>query len=154
MFNFGNSEDTAALFLQTRLQMTGPGMPEGHLDELSEKDARIVMAYLYGAVSAALREGLGDAEVKVLVTWYDDICRAPASSGRQAPLQVSCPRRACFGKLATARRSPCRESVFHIRQTRGHPSTRFRLTISATMRCRERTSAVLTLLNPRMEQTS
>ena len=73
MFNFGNPEDTAALFLQTRLQMTGPGMPEGHLDELSEKDARIVMAYLYGAVSAALREGLGDAEVKVLVTWYDEV---------------------------------------------------------------------------------
>ena len=73
MFNFGNPEDTAALFLNGRLQMTGPGMPDGHLDELSEEEARIAMAYLYGAVSAGLREGLDDGVVEVLVKWYDEV---------------------------------------------------------------------------------
>ena len=71
MFNFGNPEDTAALFVQNRIGMIGPDVPECPLDEMSEQDIRNVMAYLYGAVGEGLREGLAEEVMAFLTEWYD-----------------------------------------------------------------------------------
>ena len=79
MFAFGNPEDTAALFLQTRLAMTGPEVPDCHVDEMSEEDIRIAMAYLYGAVADGLREGLDPQAIEILTQWYDQAFLALAA---------------------------------------------------------------------------
>ena len=71
MFNFGNPEDTAALYVQTRMAMVGPDVPECHLDEMEEQDIRNVMAYLYGALGEGIREGLDAQVIQVITEWYD-----------------------------------------------------------------------------------
>ena len=71
MFNFGSPEDAAELFLQSRLAMTGPAVADCYLDEMTEEEIRIAMAYLYGAIAEGLRQGLEPEAIEVLVGWYD-----------------------------------------------------------------------------------
>jgi len=60
------------MHLDLYLTAGGPVVPDIHIDEMSEQELRNVMAYLYGAYAGAIRQGLDDSMVEVLMEWYDE----------------------------------------------------------------------------------
>ena len=61
------------MHLDLYLNAGGPRVPDVPLDEMTEQDLRNVMAYIYGALTTALREGLDEEMTEVLRDWYDEV---------------------------------------------------------------------------------
>lgn len=80
MFVFGDPEHAALLLLQDHARRLGPGLPDAPLDELTEKELRILLAYLYGVTSRGLRGGIGGDSLDVLISWYDEVFLALAEA--------------------------------------------------------------------------
>jgi len=80
MFHFGDPEDAAKLQLNEYLNRMGPEVPDVHFEEMKEQDLRNVMAYIYGALRGAIRDGLDEAAVAILRDWYDEVFVALAAS--------------------------------------------------------------------------
>jgi len=55
------------------LEVSGPGLPDVHFDEMELEDQRNAMAYLYAALTRALKEDLEGAMIDVLTEWYDEV---------------------------------------------------------------------------------
>ena len=50
----------------------GPSLPDAPFDEMTLKEQRIAMAWLYGALSKALKQGADGEMVDILTEWYDE----------------------------------------------------------------------------------
>tara|TARA_B100001173_G_scaffold309681_1_gene322586 strand:+ start:829 stop:1170 length:342 start_codon:yes stop_codon:yes gene_type:complete len=73
MFNFGNPEDTAKLFLDEALRESGPEIPTVPYDELEEEELRNALAYLHIAIGNSLEDGADEDVVDILVSHYDNV---------------------------------------------------------------------------------
>ena len=73
MFYFGRPEDTAQVYWENVVRESGPGMPEGHYDEMSIEELKIAFTYLYGAYRAAIDDGLDEDVVKYMMAQYDEL---------------------------------------------------------------------------------
>ena len=80
LFHFGDPEDAARLQLNEYLNRMGPAVPDVHFEDMEEQDLRNVMAYIYGALRGAIRDGLDEAVIDVLREWYDEVFVALAGS--------------------------------------------------------------------------
>lgn len=73
MFNFGTPEDTAKLFWENALSVSGPEIPEVHPSEMSEEDLMSTVAYARIAAERAMKENASPEVVDILVQQYDEI---------------------------------------------------------------------------------
>ncbi len=80
MFDFGKPEDTAKIFWENSLNGTGPKIPSCHWDEMEESDLLNVFTYLYRAIRQAYSGGASAEVLDVLVSDYDEIFVALATS--------------------------------------------------------------------------
>ena len=79
MFDFGSPEDTALLRWGMHLSDDGPGVPDGHWEEMDKDGLDNVFIYLYMAVKQALREGVEPDVVDIFLAQYDEVFEALAS---------------------------------------------------------------------------
>lgn len=68
------------MHLDLSLNIGGPEIPDVHFEDLEEQDLRNLMAYLHGALSRAIQEGLDEAVIEVLTEWYDKVFIALAEA--------------------------------------------------------------------------
>ena len=54
-------------------EIPGPSLPDVPFDEMTLKQQRDAMAWLYGALSTALRQGADAEMVDILTEWYDEV---------------------------------------------------------------------------------
>lgn len=80
MFAFGNPEDLARLMMDACSASDGPGVPDMPIDEMTEDELRILLAYTFMAVRSANMEGADDDTMAVLVEWYDQAFLATAEA--------------------------------------------------------------------------
>lgn len=73
MFNFGDPVDTARMQLDMYINGSGPGVPDLHIDEMSEQELRNLMAYLHAALRLSYNQGQEAAVIDVLTEWYDEV---------------------------------------------------------------------------------
>jgi hypothetical protein len=83
MFEFGRPEDTAELLLKNAVSLTGPGLPDCHWDEMEEKDLTNAFVYLYLTVREAILDEVSQEVIDVLVSQYDEVFEAVASSSEE-----------------------------------------------------------------------
>jgi len=80
MFHFGSPEDTAEILRAEALASGGPGLRECQLDELSEKELRVALAYTYMALQDAYRDDQPTEVVSILKSDYDGVFEALAEA--------------------------------------------------------------------------
>ena len=73
MFDFGNPEDTAKVFVENSLNGTGPRIPDCRLDEMEEPDLLNVLTYFYRAVRQAYKEEVSPEVLDILMSSYDQV---------------------------------------------------------------------------------
>jgi len=73
MFHFGSAEDSAKLYINSALSVTGPQLPDVHYDEMSEADLKNALAYLHLATTRAAQDGASDSVVSYLVKEHDEV---------------------------------------------------------------------------------
>jgi len=83
LFHFGDPEDAARLQVNEYLNKVGPAVPDVHFEEMEEQDLRNAMAYIYGALRGAIRDGLDEAAIDVIREWYDEVFVALAESSER-----------------------------------------------------------------------
>lgn len=71
MFHFGSAEDAAKLYWGEEV-LGGPGLPEGHWEEMEEEDLRNLFVYLYAALQKALKDDAPEDVIQVLTETYDE----------------------------------------------------------------------------------
>jgi hypothetical protein len=79
MFNFGSPEDTALLRWGMHVSDDGPGVPDGHWEEMDKEGLDNVFIYLYMAVREGLREGIEQDVIDIFLAQYDEVFEALAS---------------------------------------------------------------------------
>jgi len=82
MFNFGSTEDNAALLWENALAGYGPELPDCHYDEMSEKDLKNLFAYIYSVLKTAIVEGAPQEVIDLLTEYYDEVFVARAASDK------------------------------------------------------------------------
>lgn len=70
-FYFGTPEQNAAILLDM-VSVSGPGMPEGPLDELEEGELLALIVYLCMALNSARANGQGQDAINVLGRYLEE----------------------------------------------------------------------------------
>lgn len=83
MFVFGDPVETARIYLDDWMRVSGPQVPDVHYEELETQDLRNLMAYLYGALRDALSNEEEGEWVNVLTSWYDEMFVAVAAEDKE-----------------------------------------------------------------------
>lgn len=74
MFFFGDPSDTAQLYWEQALSITGPLLPAVHYEEMdNEQDLKNCLTYLRIAAESAMREDAPDEVVDLLISSYDEV---------------------------------------------------------------------------------
>jgi len=71
MFFFGDPVDSARLYLENAAHGYGPVLPTGILEELSEKEVRILMTYQRVALENSVQDEVDDDVYNILLQAYD-----------------------------------------------------------------------------------
>ena len=72
MFTFGSPEDTATLLIADQGR-TGPGLPEGPMNEHLEKDLKVDLTYIKMAYHDAVSQGLDEEVLLEIEKRFDDV---------------------------------------------------------------------------------
>lgn len=72
-FSFGDPDQIARLYIESTADIGGPGIPEGHYEELEDWQIRCQITYLRAALWRALRERADVAVIEVLDNSYIQI---------------------------------------------------------------------------------
>ena len=72
MFDFGSPEDTAKLYWGEAIP-GGPGLPEGHWEEMEEEDLVKLFVYLYTSLKKAIKENAPEDVIRIMTETYDEI---------------------------------------------------------------------------------
>ncbi|WGL30623.1 hypothetical protein SCRES2_gp84 [Synechococcus phage S-CRES2] len=88
MFHFGDSGQSAQLYREYALSMSGPNPPDVHWEEMSEKDLRVAFTYCYAALARALRDGADEATIAELTEEYDRMFQGLAQASDEFCLAV------------------------------------------------------------------
>lgn len=68
------------MFFNVYLDIPGPGVPDVPLDEMTERDLRNLITYLYAATEAAVEGQLDEPILDILTEWYDEVFVALAEA--------------------------------------------------------------------------
>ena len=79
MFHFGSPEDAAKLYWGEGIS-GGPGLPEGHWEEMDVEDLRDVFVYLYASLQRALKDSAPEDVIQIMTETYDEVFVALAQS--------------------------------------------------------------------------
>jgi len=84
MFDFGNPEDTAALYAERlETEPDWPSLPRKHAEEMSEEELRVAITYLNVGWHQAQEEGAAQAVLDVIQRDYDEVFTLLATGSRK-----------------------------------------------------------------------